>query len=812
MLGQSSQNSRKRKQSTYNAAELATYVRLLRRKSTLGRSNGQLMTSPPCRFLRAFDKGGLVEDYVHIYTCEGKYVLCDCIDMEDTRRLVRDSHHGMAQPQLEKIVRESKCIHVCAMENLKCDTTPVKNYGPIDLLHDGFLSVSDGGDAFTRAVVKIDYRKRKYECTAPQCKHNKSGCRHIETINAYVLDHDVDHNVEGGPFLPVESSTESDAESENGEEEMYGDQRLKCISFERISLEHMEERSRQRHAPHDAPHSWLASGTVCTPSAEGLCSQCHAPWSHSTVKVKEKNATLYGSYEALAVTVNERVCPCGAIRPYDGKEDGVFNYSNKTLWLHETLMAYVDLMVEARMPFNAYHEVLQRQYERRGATPMCSKKTLIGSLGAFISMLDVDYAHCFSCPICSQLPLQQQVYIIDGKAMGFQRSLMKTQKKHEETRGSEPAPTIPGTHFAYIGGSKDAQSLAKMVRNFSCEGATPMPLTLYRKMVRLASDHAPELVAVLEYIKINYCNGEDIACPTRFKSLLYDIATPCPISCLIPRELTTVSAGVEKSKLAAIIEKDTITAEDRQLLTTWNSFAKAMTGMERVPQEFRNLVHRLIVLAQLPGKHVRDADSAASINRDLPDTDPLSFFPNHPIVRKTRVYDVKDDGTTPTCTKKVLKHHTFTPGVFTVFCPHGIAIGFEAMREFESARIPFDIFYTRFTSAPGTIIYDNACNASRYCLRREPLYFALVCWLIDRLHQLNHVGCHSGYNMNAHPKKKKILGGLIELKDINSQAAEQRHAKMKLIETQTSFMSEEMFLQYVKFFLARTNMEILKTL
>lgn len=41
----------------------------------------------------------------------------------------------------------------------------------------------------------------------------------------------------------------------------------------------------------------------------------------------------------------------------------------------------------------------------------------------FIRMLDLETEEAFTCPHCSHLPHDQQCLIIDGKAMGMQRSM-----------------------------------------------------------------------------------------------------------------------------------------------------------------------------------------------------------------------------------------------------------------------------------------------------------------------------------------------------------------------------------------------------
>jgi hypothetical protein len=44
---------------------------------------------------------------------------------------------------------------------------------------------------------------------------------------------------------------------------------------------------------------------------------------------------------------------------------------------------------------------------------------------SFIRCLDIDYKECFSCPICSVLPHDELVLIMDGKEMGMKKALAK---------------------------------------------------------------------------------------------------------------------------------------------------------------------------------------------------------------------------------------------------------------------------------------------------------------------------------------------------------------------------------------------------
>ena len=90
-----------------------------------------------------------------------------------------------------------------------------------------------------------------------------------------------------------------------------------------------------------------------------------------------------------------------------------------------------------------------------------------------------------------------------------------------------------------------------------------------------------------------------------------------------------------------------------------------------------------------------------------------------------------------TCSKHPSAHPTLLPGIFTVFCPHGVCLGssllatvsescsrFHLMHNLESPETPFSVFFSRlpkgaspllclpFTirAAPLVMVYDNGCH------------------------------------------------------------------------------------------------------
>ena len=186
----------------------------------------------------------------------------------------------------------------------------------------------------------------------------------------------------------------------------------------------------------------------------------------------------------------------------------------------------------------------------------------------------------------------------------------------------------------------------------------------------------------------------------------------------------------------------------------------------------------------------------------------LSFFPQLPLRIGKGKYAADDhmwkNKHSDSCRKLSYGHPSLSPGIFTIFCPHGICYGFEVMQSCESPRHPFEIFRRRFHTAPRVIIYDNACKLHQYCLNREPNFFANTLFVVDRFHWRGHVGCSSGYCLDTYKH--------MSLKEINSQVNEQANAGLQRIRGQLAYMTPQNFMFTISLFISVKNMDIQRKL
>lgn len=149
------------------------------------------------------------------------------------------------------------------------------------------------------------------------------------------------------------------------------------------------------------------------------------------------------------------------------------------------------------------------------------------------------------------------------------------------------------------------------------------------------------------------------------------------------------------------------------------------------------------------------------------------------------------------CRKVAYGHPSLTPGIFTVYCPHGVCYSFEIMQRCESPKHPFNIFMSRFPVRLRTIVYDNGCKLHSYCLNREPALYKETRFFIDCFHWKGHVGCSKGYCLDEYKSS--------EIRSLNSQMNEQANSGLQHIKGHLSYMKPHNFKFTLLLFLAICN-------
>lgn len=160
-------------------------------------------------------------------------------------------------------------------------------------------------------------------------------------------------------------------------------------------------------------------------------------------------------------------------------------------------------------------------------------------------------------------------------------------------------------------------------------------------------------------------------------------------------------------------------------------------------------LHLVAMAIFAPNGHTADAfvDGATGVQADITCYDAVNdffqtgeFFPLHERCRRVRSYSVDNRRNLQPrkldlCSKVSASTRNDRRLLMIFMCAGcNTCIGFSVLPDSESPRSVSDLVFSRFRSAPSTIVYDNGCNLSTFAMLREPTYFGDTTFALDKFH------------------------------------------------------------------------------
>jgi hypothetical protein len=127
-------------------------------------------------------------------------------------------------------------------------------------------------------------------------------------------------------------------------------------------------------------------------------------------------------------------------------------------------------------------------------------------------------------------------------------------------------------------------------------------------------------------------------------------------------------------------------------------------------------------------------------------------------------------------------------------------LGFALLQSAECPRLVLQLLLSRFPQAPRLIIYDNACNLHKLCMKIAPTFFQNTIFVVDRLHEPGHVSCSPAFCMRYHR----------HLINVNSQVAEEGNSYLSGsdIISCISMMTQSNFLRSMRLWMLMYNIRV----
>jgi hypothetical protein len=360
--------------------------------------------------------------------------------------------------------------------------------------------------------------------------------------------------------------------------------------------------------------------------------------------------------------------------------------------------------------FTADHEQL---YAKHGAK-FVSKTTFLQAWWRWNALLDLDFDIAFSCPKCDKLPASERLFIMDGTHLGLKSSELKLADF------PPPLETTLGCLDTSARLMVDDKTMRDVLLEFSQRDLTPAEL---KSMTDRCEQHASWLNACVKLLLQRNCTRA----PTVLQRLFRAVSCATPTSGFILRPastlpaLTALAAGenVRSSPalwsllidncpcLASLVSDPALDAELMATLRpVFERFASACKSLtSELPAQFQHIAERVDVSA------ADDLARGCCFGPAMRAQRPL-----HSYAADRQSHNADDD-----C-KRVpgRRHQALSPGIFTVFCEHGICLGFQLLRDPESERVPFQMFYTRLDSCKLDVLAQLTrceCRSRLDCLR-----------------------------------------------------------------------------------------------
>jgi len=142
-------------------------------------------------------------------------------------------------------------------------------------------------------------------------------------------------------------------------------------------------------------------------------------------------------------------------------------------------------------------------------------------------------------------------------------------------------------------------------------------------------------------------------------------------------------------------------------------------------------------------------------------------------------------------------------GLMTFCCEHGICYGFHIIFLHEGRNDIFTMFMERFKVPPLLCVYDFGCKLQEYALNRDPEFWALTRFTIDRYHEWNH----SVYRCS----RSHFLSNFPDQQGLNSQACEHFNSFLEQhMKGRTELYNKQHFLNTVRLLVRVFNAEKLE--
>ncbi|KAJ7283899.1 hypothetical protein C8J57DRAFT_1054321 [Mycena rebaudengoi] len=576
---------------------------------------------------------------------------------------------------------------------------------------------------------------------------------------------------------------------------------------------------------------------------EARCS-CGAPPSLENGEKIFLECTVYHLSEAVHSQIEVQMCnKCSKGRRRfigpDGRQLGIFNYNNRTLFTHALFDEYTSAFTSSETPFVSWVTLILRRYATAGGSiPFVTERVFRTAWFLYAELQDLQGD--MTCPECGPCPDDT---IWDGVTLAFNRKQLLASLC-PPTTVFDDAPEHMSTYIYQqcLLVDKDVRRAVKqivtgpaaaMTVSTGSEASGEMGVSegvdeeIERTLMAAKRAKATlELVKVVEDIPIvvNWLNNVDRALGGLFQKNFGIVTIGArvrpPAKCYLDllAQVAAEESVLQMIPVPALVHLmhfcDEPTDENRAELLcvpaiysalkhekiTRGDYSEELLGTCRWMRDRAiEVVARLMrPEAQLEGaeKVVEDPWRESGSYYSMPQ---IRLRPRYPRLKHDQIHEGSKRGAT--CSKFYAQYgqQRLTGGIMCVWCTHSICYGFHCIPLGEGRNDVFSAIVTHWPQAPKRVIYDFACALGPYCLTREPDFFAETQFMIDDFHASGHSKCSPAAFLKTYALVDPRLGR------INSSAAECGNGGIARIRKSVSYMTQARAIIFTQVFIAIWN-------
>jgi hypothetical protein len=552
--------------------------------------------------------------------------------------------------------------------------------------------------------------------------------------------------------------------------------------------------------------------------------------------------------DPLLLPVYELDCPeqnAGCVKKYDGTNDGIFLRNVTQAVSLISLYKAVEFLHSAGMPPETFHRSLLSDYSGQYSilNTEVNRPTFLHAntwrlfLFVFLHCINEGVAQDaqrkaqdFKCIQCGDSP---RCLIVDGTSITMKKEYFKALSITGTDGDADPWPVPSRAQRSFVNHAPTAAERRALIEEIKKFGSVLLLDCLDRyKLLVTSQPVVPG--GQPEYPKLAALNEDEYGL-VRFFGWIYMMARPNGtltaakrknLGVFIAKNLATDTAVVAYMPwgVATAIKADLDNNDGVLQVETMKSTAKSApilfkmldaAGAHRA-EEFDVPVDLRILLSELCERSLYCVDGLGIAAVDVlglpPNLQPCpeassrqaldaAILCGLPQIRRRPnfVADVqgsqsqRDEG--ESCHKNFRAGGAHTGGLMTVFCEHEVCYAAFVMENSESRNHLFSFMLKHLPELPKVIVYDFGCAALEYFLNRLPAWIKDTVVVVDKFHWENHNSCASAFNMRLYQ----------DIRYINSQAAEQCNASLKLINRTLHKSSQPLFMAVLREYLRGRN-------